>query len=76
MQADVGDRVVVNLKNDLANEYTSLHFHGLFQRGSNDMDGPPGVVACEIAPGESFKYDFMVSSARPSRFTSLTPNSD
>lgn len=28
------------------------------------MDGPPGVVSCEIAPGESFTYDFMVSPVR------------
>lgn len=26
------------------------------------MDGPPGVVACEIAPGESFTYNFTVST--------------
>ena len=65
MQADVGDRVVINLKNDLKTQYTSLHFHGLFQQGTNSMDGPPGVVSCEVAPGESFTYDFMVRIARP-----------
>ena len=61
IKADVGDRVVINLKNSLPDEYTSLHFHGLFQKGTNDMDGPPGVVACEIAPGESFTYDFTIN---------------
>lgn len=27
----------------LGNETTSVHFHGLFQNGSTDMDGPVGV---------------------------------
>jgi len=59
INADVGDQVVINLKNDLKDQYTSLHFHGIFQKGTNDMDGPPGVVQCEI--GESFKYDFAIN---------------
>ena len=25
------------------------------------MDGPPGVVQCEIAPGESFTYSFAIN---------------
>ena len=43
-QVEIGDRVVVNLRNQLGNETTSLHFHGLFQTGSNTMDGPAGVT--------------------------------
>ncbi len=61
INVDVGDQVVVNLKNGLTDEYTSLHWHGIFQKGTNDMDGPPGVVACEIAPGESFTYNFAIN---------------
>jgi iron transport multicopper oxidase len=29
--ATKGDRVIVNVKNSLGNETTSLHFHGLYQ---------------------------------------------
>lgn len=29
--ATVGDQVIVNLRNSLGNQSTSLHFHGLFQ---------------------------------------------
>ena len=37
------------------------------------MDGPPGVVACEIAPGESFTYNFTVSAtATPDIYISDT----
>ena len=63
-QVEIGDRVVVNLRNQLGNETTSLHFHGLFQQGSNTMDGPAGVTQCPIPPGEKFTYDFVVSLRR------------
>ncbi|KAE9369132.1 multicopper oxidase [Stipitochalara longipes BDJ] len=56
--ADVGDQVVVNVKNCLVNETTSIHFHGIFQHGSNQMDGPAMVTQCPIPPGETFTYDF------------------
>ncbi len=61
MTATVGDRVVVNVVNQLGNVSTSLHFHGLYMNGTTQMDGPVSVTQCAIAPGESFKYDFHVS---------------
>jgi iron transport multicopper oxidase len=60
IEASVGDRIVINLHNQLGNETASLHFHGIYQQGSNGMDGPPGVTQCEIPPGVSFTYDFVV----------------
>ncbi|OCK75595.1 multicopper oxidase, partial [Lepidopterella palustris CBS 459.81] len=58
--ATKGDRIIVNVNNQLGNETTSLHFHGLFMNGTSHMDGPPGVTQCEIAPGKSFTYNFTV----------------
>ncbi|KAM0798798.1 iron transport multicopper oxidase FET3 precursor [Usnea florida] len=58
--ATVGDRVVVNVINQLGNESTSLHFHGLYQNGTSDMDGVTGVTQCPIQPGGSFTYNFTV----------------
>lgn len=58
--ATVGDRVVVNVVNQLGNESTSLHFHGLYQNGTSDMDGVTGVTQCPIQPGGSFTYNFTV----------------
>ncbi|KAF2995226.1 hypothetical protein E8E13_002310 [Curvularia kusanoi] len=58
--ANKGDQVVVNVKNSLVNETTSLHFHGLYMNGSTHMDGPPAVTQCEIQPGLSFTYNFTV----------------
>ncbi|KAJ6590849.1 laccase 2 [Mycena sp. CBHHK59/15] len=39
---------------------TSIHWHGLFQHGSNWADGPAFVTQCPIAANHSFLYDFTV----------------
>ncbi|KKK25926.1 hypothetical protein ARAM_007152 [Aspergillus rambellii] len=54
-----GDRVLVNVTNELTNS-TTLHWHGLFQNGTNWMDGVPGITQCGISPGRSFLYNFTV----------------
>ena len=58
--ASVGEQITVYLTNQLGNETTSLHFHGLFQKGTNSMDGPTGVTQCPIGPGETFVQVFTV----------------
>lgn len=60
IEATVGDRVIVNLQNDLGNQSTSIHFHGLFMNGTNQMDGVGTVTQCPVPPGSSFTYDFNV----------------
>lgn len=62
ISASKGDRIIVNVKNSLGNESTSLHFHGLYQNGTSHMDGPVGVTQCAVPPGSSFTYNFTVSS--------------
>lgn len=59
--ATVGDRILVNVLNQLGNETTSLHFHGIYQNGTTEMDGVVGVNQCPIKPGGSFTYNFTVS---------------
>lgn len=56
------DRVIINLTNNLPNQNTSLHFHGLFQRDSITQDGPEFVTQCPIGPGVNFTYDFNVGN--------------
>jgi iron transport multicopper oxidase len=58
--ATKGDRLIVNVKNSLGNETTSLHFHGLYMNGTTHMDGPEGVTQCPIPPGGSLTYNFTV----------------
>lgn len=60
LAVDIGDRLVINVNNQLGNQSTSLHFHGLFMNGSSHMDGPTGVSQCAIPPGFSFTYNFTV----------------
>ncbi|EON96793.1 putative l-ascorbate oxidase protein [Phaeoacremonium minimum UCRPA7] len=55
-----GDTIVVNVDNQAKNA-TSIHWHGIFQNGTNWMDGTPGVTQCPIAPGRKFRYEFTVT---------------
>ena len=64
IRANVGEQIVVHLTNKLGNETTSLHFHGLFQNGTNSMDGPTGVTQCPIGPGETFTQVFIVRTTQ------------
>lgn len=60
VQANVGDTVVINLHNNMGNETTGLHFHGIRQYGSPEMDGPVAATQCSVPPGSSFTYQFVV----------------
>ncbi|XP_021372420.1 L-ascorbate oxidase-like [Mizuhopecten yessoensis] len=53
-----GQEVVVNVKNDLVNEGVTIHWHGIYQRGTPWMDGVDMVSQCPISPGQSFTYRF------------------
>ncbi|KAF2808429.1 uncharacterized protein BDZ99DRAFT_464310, partial [Mytilinidion resinicola] len=56
--ADWGDTLVVNVKNSLQNNGTSIHWHGIRQLNSCQNDGVNGVTECPIAPGETKTYTF------------------
>nr|AGY56175.1 laccase 7 [Volvariella volvacea] len=57
-----GDHFVIEVDNQLNNtdlrKSTSIHWHGLFQRGSSWADGPAFVTQCPIAPDHKFTYQF------------------
>jgi manganese oxidase len=55
-----GDRVRVNLKNNLP-ESTAIHFHGL--ELPNDQDGVPYMTQPPIKPGTSYTYEFTVPNS-------------
>ncbi|KAI0285717.1 multicopper oxidase-domain-containing protein, partial [Russula brevipes] len=57
IEVNQGDRLVVNVKNNLPNA-TSIHWHGLFQNGTNWYDGTSGITECGIPPGQSLTYSF------------------
>ncbi|KAF2438184.1 multicopper oxidase [Karstenula rhodostoma CBS 690.94] len=63
IEANVGDTIIVDVYNELGNETTSIHFHGMHQNGTAATDGPVGVTQCGIAPGRSLQYRFVANPA-------------
>lgn len=61
IRVNQGDRVLVNVTNQLTNA-TTVHWHGLYQNGTNWMDGTTGITQCPIPPGTSFLYNFTVQN--------------
>ncbi|KAF2194460.1 multicopper oxidase [Zopfia rhizophila CBS 207.26] len=58
IEAEWGDTIVVNVKNSLTNNGTGIHWHGLRQLRSCQMDGTNGITECPIAPGQTKTYTF------------------
>ncbi|OCK85973.1 multicopper oxidase [Lepidopterella palustris CBS 459.81] len=56
--ADWGDILVINVKNSLQDNGTSMHWHGIRQLNSNQYDGTNGATECPIAPGHTKTYTF------------------
>ncbi|THH00637.1 hypothetical protein EW026_g1911 [Hermanssonia centrifuga] len=64
IQGDKGDSFKINVIDRLSNNTlvtsTSIHWHGIFQHGTNWADGAAFVTQCPIVTGNSFLYDFKV----------------
>jgi manganese oxidase len=52
-----GDDVEVDVENQTTLPHT-IHWHGMFQRGTWQSDGVPDTTQPAIAPGETFTYRF------------------
>ncbi|KAI1625341.1 multicopper oxidase-domain-containing protein [Exophiala viscosa] len=61
IECNWGDLLVVTVHNELTDNSTSIHWHGITQKGTNDQDGVPGVTECGIAPGFSRTYTMQLS---------------
>nr|ALF95042.1 laccase [Crustodontia chrysocreas] len=61
---NMGDNFQINVIDELTNatmlKTTTIHWHGLFQHGTNWADGVAFVNQCPIASGDSFLYNFNV----------------
>lgn len=58
IEANWGDWIEVEVENKLGDEGTSIHWHGLLQKGTPWFDGVPSVSQCPIAPGKTLTYRF------------------
>ncbi|OJD35382.1 multicopper oxidase [Diplodia corticola] len=57
IECNEGDTLLVEVHNEAVNS-TSIHWHGLYQNGTNFMDGTVGITQCPIPPGSSMQYRF------------------
>ncbi|BAD81778.1 putative laccase [Oryza sativa Japonica Group] len=60
VEAREGDTVVIHVINDSPYNVT-VHWHGVFQRGTPWADGPAMVTQCPIRPGHRYTYRFAVA---------------
>ncbi|KAL1847754.1 Multicopper oxidase abr1 [Paecilomyces lecythidis] len=58
---NVGDRLIIDVHNDLGNQTTGIHWHGLYQYMTGYMDGTVGVTQCPIPPGKKMRYEVEVN---------------
>lgn len=58
LQACWGDQLEVNVTNYLQFNGTTVHWHGIRQLHTMEMDGVNGVTQCPIAPLDWFVYKF------------------
>jgi Multicopper oxidase len=62
IECNWGDTVKITVTNNLENNGTSIHWHGIRQVGTNNQDGVPGVTECAIAPGTTRTYTWLATS--------------
>ena len=58
IQACWGNQLEIKVTNRLRHNGTTIHWHGIRQNGTLDMDGVNGVTQCPIATNDSFTYKF------------------
>ncbi|KAK9769826.1 hypothetical protein SCAR479_13479 [Seiridium cardinale] len=58
IEACWGDQLVIHVTNKVATNGTTIHWHGIRQLNSNEMDGVNGITQCPISTGDSFTYNF------------------
>ncbi|KAI0893813.1 multicopper oxidase-domain-containing protein [Annulohypoxylon nitens] len=58
LKACWGDTIKVTIKNSLKYNGTTIHWHGIRQNGTMEMDGVNGVTQCPIAPQDNYTYTF------------------
>ena len=61
IEARAGDRLEINVHNNLTEEGLAIHWHGLHMHGSNQYDGAVGFTQCPIPVGRNFTYKFELS---------------
>jgi iron transport multicopper oxidase len=58
IEVTIGDEVEVHVTNKLEDERTCIHWHGLKQLGTQEMDGISGITHCRIPPNSTAVYHY------------------
>jgi FtsP/CotA-like multicopper oxidase with cupredoxin domain len=62
LEASWGDEVIIHVTNSMTRNGTSVHWHGIRQNHTNEMDGVVGLTQCALAPGQSMTYKWTAES--------------
>ncbi len=62
-QVCYGDRIVVDVMNQMPAREVTIHWHGILQQKSPWMDGTPYVAQCPIHDSTAFRYNFLAETS-------------
>ncbi|RGB36585.1 multicopper oxidase, partial [Rhizophagus diaphanus] len=57
IRANKGDQIVIHVQNNLS-DFTTIHWHGIFQKGTTFYDGVAGLTQCLIPTGMTLTCNF------------------
>ena len=58
IEAYEGQAMIIHVRNLMHTDCTTVHFHGIHQRGSPESDGVAFISQTPILPGQTFTYKF------------------
>jgi FtsP/CotA-like multicopper oxidase with cupredoxin domain len=61
IEAYKNQQMIIHVRNLMHTDSTTIHFHGIHQRGTPHADGVAFISQCPILPGETFTYRFTAS---------------
>ncbi|XP_062619135.1 uncharacterized protein LOC134280706 [Saccostrea cucullata] len=61
IEAFEGQRMIIHVRNLMHTDSTTVHWHGMHQRGTPHSDGVAFISQCPILPGHMFTYKFTAS---------------
>ncbi|PSN45772.1 Laccase [Blattella germanica] len=53
-----GDKIVVDVINEMLAKSTTIHWHGIFQKGTQYQDGVPMISQCPVLGSTTHRYSF------------------
>lgn len=57
------DHLIIDLQNNAEGLEATIHWHGIFQEGTQYYDGVPFVTQCPILSANTFRYQFTVKNS-------------